>query len=85
MTVKLLNNNKLLNIMKNAHCVLCVKNYLLKIMEDVFVGILGSRVILRKLFLVKLNSIFVADYYNGRNAIFPFTDVLSVISLYKKS
>ena len=69
--------------MKNTHCVLCVKNYLLKIMEDVFVGIMENTK--NKLFLVKLNSIFVANYYNGRNDIFPFTDVLSVISLYKKS
>ena len=69
--------------MKNTHCVLCVKNYLLKIMEDVFVGIMENTK--NKLFLVKLNSIFVANYYNGRNDSFPFTDVLSVISLYKKS
>ena len=39
-TIKLLNINKLLNIMKNKYCILCLKNYLLKIMEDVAVGIL---------------------------------------------
>ena len=47
-TIKLLNNNKLSNIVKNKY-ILCVKNYLLKIMEDVALGILESRV---KLFLV---------------------------------
>ena len=41
-TIKLL-NNKLSNIMKNKNCILCVKNYLLKIIEDVAVGILRSR------------------------------------------
>ena len=39
---KLLNNNKLLNIMKNKYCTPCVKNNLLKIMEDVAKGILRS-------------------------------------------
>ena len=34
-------NNKLLNIMKNKYCILCVKNYL-KIMKDVAGGILQS-------------------------------------------
>ena len=29
--------------MKNKYYILCVKNYLLKIMEDVVVGILQSR------------------------------------------
>ena len=43
MTVKLLNNNKLSNIMKNKCCILCMKNYLLKIVDDVDVGILRSR------------------------------------------
>ena len=43
MTVKFLNNNKLLNIMNNKYCILCVKNYLLKIMQGVAVGILQSR------------------------------------------
>ena len=38
-TIKLLNNNKLSNIIKNKYCFLCVKNYLLKIMEDVAIGI----------------------------------------------
>ena len=42
-TIKLLNNNKLLYIMKNKYCILCVKSYLLKIMEDLAVGILQSR------------------------------------------
>ena len=42
-TIKLLNSNKLSNIMKNKYCILCVKNYLLKIMEDVVVGILRSK------------------------------------------
>ena len=44
-TIKLLNNNnnKLSNIMKNKYCILCVKNYLLKIMDDLAVGILRSR------------------------------------------
>ena len=41
MTIKLLNNNnKLLYIMKNKYYILHVKNYLLKIMEDIAVGIL---------------------------------------------
>ena len=46
-TIKFLNNNnnnnKLSNIMKNKYCILCVKNYLLKIMDDLAVGILRSR------------------------------------------
>ena len=41
-TIKLLNNN-LSNIMKNKYCNLCVKNYLLKIMEGVAVGVLRNR------------------------------------------
>ena len=43
MTIKLLNNNKPANIMKNKDCTLCVKNYLLKIMENITVQILRSR------------------------------------------
>ena len=43
LTIKLLNNNELQNIMKNKYCILCVKNYLLKMMQDVAVGILESR------------------------------------------
>ena len=43
MTIKILNNNKLSNIMKKKYCILYVKNYLLKSMEDVAVGILQSR------------------------------------------
>ena len=42
-TIKLLNNNKLSNILKSKYCILCVKNYLLKIMENVAVAILQSR------------------------------------------
>ena len=42
-TIKLLNNNKLLNIMKNKYCMLCVKNYLFKIVEYVAIGTLQSR------------------------------------------
>ena len=42
-TIKPLNNNKLSNIMKKKYCVLCVKNYLLKIMDDIAVGILLGR------------------------------------------
>ena len=38
MTIKLLNNKKLLNIIKNKYCILCMKNYLLKIMDNVTVG-----------------------------------------------
>ena len=41
-TIKLLNNNKLSNVIKNKYCILPVKNYLLKIMEDVAAGILQS-------------------------------------------
>ena len=38
-TNKLLNNNnRLSNIMKNKYCILYVKNYLLKIIEEVAVG-----------------------------------------------
>ena len=43
MTIKLLNNNKLSNVMKSKFCILCVKNYLLKIMENVAVGTLLNR------------------------------------------
>ena len=39
-TIKLLNNNELSNIAINKSCVLCVRNYLWKIMEDVAKGIL---------------------------------------------
>ena len=39
-TIKLLNNNKLWNIMKNKYCILCVTNDLFKIMEEVTAGIL---------------------------------------------
>ena len=42
-TNKLLNNSKLLNIMKNKYCILRVKKYLFEIMEDVAVGILQNR------------------------------------------
>ena len=43
MTVTRLNNNRFSNIIiKNKYCILCVKKYLLKIMEDIAVGILGS-------------------------------------------
>ena len=34
---------------------------------------------------VKHNSIFVAGYYNRKNDIFPFADILSLISFLKKS
>ena len=54
MTVKLLNNNELSNFMQNKYCVLCVKNCLLKIVEDVDVGSLEIVETLHvKLFLVK--------------------------------
>ena len=43
MAIKLLNNTNFLNIMKNKYYILCVKNYLLKIMEDVAVGTLRIR------------------------------------------
>ena len=44
MTVTRLNNNKFSNIIiKNKYCILCVKNYLLKTMENIAVGILGNR------------------------------------------
>ena len=35
-------NNKLSNIMKDKYLILCVKNYLLKTMEDITAGILQS-------------------------------------------
>ena len=41
-TITLSNNNKLPNIMKNKYCILCMKNYLLKVMNDVAIGILKS-------------------------------------------
>ena len=41
--IKLLNNNKLSNIMRNKYCIMRVKNHLLKFMEDVTEGILQSR------------------------------------------
>ena len=42
-TIKCLNDNKLSKIMKNKYCILYMKNYLLKIMEDVAVGISQNR------------------------------------------
>ena len=42
-TIDFLNNNKLSRIMKNKYCILYMKNYLLKIMEDMTVGILQSK------------------------------------------
>ena len=61
--------------MKNKYCILCVKNYLLKMMEDIAVGILPSMNFKRvedvKLFVVKQNSIFEVGYYNRKNNIFP--------------
>ena len=70
-TIKLL-NNKLSNIMK--------KN-LLKIMEDVTVGILQSRNFgnLSMLFLVTHNLIFGVGYYNRKNDTFAFMDILFLI------
>ena len=38
-----LNNNKHSNIIENKYCILCVKNYFLKILEDIIVEILQSR------------------------------------------
>ena len=61
--------------MKNKYCILCVKNYLLKMMEDIAVGILPSMNFKKvedvKLFVVKQNSIFEVGYYNRKNNIFP--------------
>ena len=74
-TIKILNNNKISNIMKNKYCILCVKNYLLKMMEDIATGILPSMNFKKvedvRLFLVKHNSIFEVGYYNRKNNIFP--------------
>ena len=39
-TIKLLNDNRLSNFMKNKYCILCAKNYQFKIMKDVTVRIL---------------------------------------------
>ena len=61
--------------------ILCVKNYLLKIIEDVTIAILQSIAV--NFFLVKHNSIFEAGYCNRKN-IFPFTDLLSLIFSKKK-
>ena len=41
-SIKLLNNTKLSNVMKNKYCILFMKDYLLKIMGIVAVGILRS-------------------------------------------
>ena len=82
-TIKLLNSNKLSNIMKNN--IVWVKNYLLKIMEDFAEGILYIRAEHVKLFLVKHNSMFGAGYYNRKNDIFCLTEVLYLISFLKKS
>ena len=41
-TIKLLDNTKLSNIMENKYCIQCAKNYLLKSMEHIAVGILRS-------------------------------------------
>ena len=61
--------------MKNKYCILCVKNYLLKMMEDIATGILPSMNFKKvedvRLFLVKHNSIFEVGYYNRKNNIFP--------------
>ena len=54
-TIKLWNNNKLLNIMKIKSSFLCVKKYFLKIMEDVTVRTL--KVGIRKVEHVKLFSV----------------------------
>ena len=71
-TIKLLNNNKFSNIIKNKYCILRVINYLLKIMEDVAAEILQS-------------TIFGAGCYNRKHNIFPFTDVSSRIYFLKRS
>ena len=71
---------------KSKYCILYVKNYLLKTMEQVAIGILRSRNFGKvehvKLFLVKHNSIFGAGYYNRKNDIFPFTDILSLHNIF---
>ena len=76
-------NNKFSIIMKKKNCILCVKNCLLKTMENVTVGILQSKNV--KLFLVKHTSIFGVGYYNRKNKIFLFINVLSLISSLKNS
>ena len=57
--------------------ILCAKNYLLKIMEGISVGILQNRNFVWKVedvkvYLVKHNSIFGMGYYNRKNNIFFF-------------
>ena len=54
-------------------------------MEVVAVAILqrkNFKVVYVKLFLVKHNSIFGAGYYNQKNDIFPFTDILSLHNIF---
>ena len=84
-TSKLLNDDKFSNTMKNKYCIVCVKNYLLKIMETVAVGILQSRNFGKysMLFLGKHHSIFREGYYSRKNDIFPFTEALPLISFFK--
>ena len=76
-TINLLNDNKLLNIMENKysikklvrgrHCRDFAKQEFWKVGHV-------------KLFLVKHNSTFGAGYYNRKNNIFRFMDVLSLTS-----
>ena len=60
--IKLLNDNKLSNIMKNKYCILRVQNYLLKIMKDVAVGILQSRNFEKKSMLRLEDSVFLKNF-----------------------
>ena len=71
--------------MKNKYCNLFVKTYLLKIMGDVAVGIFAKfwKVEDVKLFSVKYNSIFGVGYYDRKNDILSFMDVISLIPFLK--
>ena len=78
-TVKLLNNSKLSNFMQNKYCVLCVKNCLLKIVEDVDVGILEIVESLHVILSKNTNRFLGWDITTEKMIIFPFTGVLSLI------
>ena len=68
MTIKLLNNDKLLNIMKSKYCIMCVKNYLLKII------VCCSRNFAKQEFgkVESMLSYLGQDITTEKNNIFPF-------------
>ena len=64
-TIRLSNNNKLPNIMKSKYCILCMKNYSLKVMNDVAIGILKSgtcSVLFNKTTILQQKKLYVPFY-----------------------